>query len=266
MKLPEPYWQSPDGAHTLYCADCMDILPLLEPGSVDAVMTSPPYNTLPQSSKPGGLHGERITGVNQWMNRAVNGYFDYRPEAEYQSWLVSILTECVRVSAGLVWVNHKIRYRDGEAIHPARIFPWPIYSEIVWDRRGSMALNCKRFAPSFEGLWAFGKPVVWNDHLNALLSVWPLRYDRDENDHPCAYPVMIAERPIEASTPERGTVLDPFVGSGTTAVACIRTGRRSISIEKEEKYCAIAKRRMENAIGVGTLFDPKTLAQPDLFK
>ena len=262
-RLPKPYWQSTDGGAVLYMGDCMEILPLLEAGSVDATVTSPPYNTLPQSNKPSGLHGERKTGVNKGMNRAASGYFDTMPEEEYQSWLVSILTECVRVSAGLVWVNHKIRYRDGVALHPARMFPWPIYSEIVWDRRVSMALNCKRFAPSFEGLWAFGRPVVWNDHLNALLSVWPIPFDRDENDHPCAYPVLLAERPIEASTPEGGTILDPFAGSGTTGVAAIRTGRRCILIEKELKYCAIAAKRLAEACceGEGQFRFP----EPDLF-
>lgn len=62
MILPAPYWQSPDGAHVLYCADCLDILPLLEPGSVDAVVADPPYGIYLKGGKWGkkfSLHWTR---------------------------------------------------------------------------------------------------------------------------------------------------------------------------------------------------------------
>lgn len=229
---------------TLYHADCRDVLPLLEPGSVSITITSPPYNTLPQTHKPSGLHGQRKSGVNKWIDRAARGYFDSMPENEYQDWLRGILAECVRGSRGLVWVNHKIRYRDGEAIHPARIFPWPIYAEVIWDRAGSMALNCKRYAPSTEHLLAFGRPHIWNDGLNGLMSVWRLGFDRTENDHPCAFPLELAKRPIESSSAIGDVVLDPFCGSGTTLRAAKDLGRRAIGIEIEERYCEIAVKRL----------------------
>jgi len=230
---------------TLYECDCLEVLPTLTAGSVDAVVTSPPYNTLPQANKVSGLHAERRTGVNKWVEKAANGYFDSMPEADYQQWLRCVLTECVRVCAGIVWVNHKIRYRDGEAIHPARMFDWPIYSEVIWDRGISMALNCKRYAPSTEHLIGFGRPVVWNDELNSLMSVWRMQHDRDDNDHPCAFPIELAMRPIRSSTAEGSTVLDCFGGSGTTAIAAMKTGRKCILIEKDAKYCDVIRRRVE---------------------
>lgn len=240
----QPTWQSDCGTVSLYWADCLDVLPHLGEGAVEAVMTSPPYNTLPKSHKPSGLHAERKSGVNKWIASAVDSYSDSMPEERYQEWLVGVLEECRRVCSGLVWVNHKIRYRGGEAVHPARMFPWPIYSEVIWDRAGSMALNCKRYAPSTEHLLGFGRPVVWNDEQNKLLSVWRLGFDRDKNPHPCAYPLTLAERPIVSSTSEGHTVLDPFTGSGTTGVACAKNGRRFIGIEKEKKYFDIAVERI----------------------
>ncbi len=84
-------------------------------------------------------------------------------------------------------------------------------------------------------------------------------------DHPTQKPLGLIQRIVSAICPPAGLTLDPTSGSGTTAVACIRTGRRSISIEKEPKYCAIAQKRMEEAIGVGTLFDPATLEAANLF-
>lgn len=256
MSQPAPTWQTADGSVKLYLGDCLDVLPTLEAGSVDAVVTSPPYNTLPKSHKPSGLHGQRKSGANRWISKAVEGYEDSMPEDEYQRWLVAVLDECRRISSGLVWVNHKIRYRDGEAVHPARMFPWPIYSEVIWDRAGSMALNCKRFAPSTEHLLGFGRPVVWNDHLNKLMSVWRLGFDRDDNDHPCAYPVELAERPIEASTRPHSVVLDPFMGSGSTALACLRTGRRAIGIEKHKPHFEGCINRIIEELERMSLFDP----------
>lgn len=243
MRAPD--WQTDDGAIRLYCGDCLDVLPEITDASINCVVTSPPYNTLPQSNRPSGLHAERKTGVNKWMTRAVGSYSDSMPEEEYQEWLLGVLTHCVRVCDGIVWVNHKIRYRHGEAIHPARIFPWPIYSEVIWDRGGSMALNCKRFAPSTEHLLGFGRPKVWNDFQNGLMSVWRIGFDKHKNDHPCAFPVELARRPIESSTNLGEIVLDCFAGSGTTGVACVQTKRRFVGIEKEPKYFDIAVGRIK---------------------
>lgn len=244
LTLPTPYYQ--DESCVIYNADCREIIPLLV--GVDCVVTSPPYNTMPATHKPSGLHAERKSGVNQWIQRAASGYFDQRPEPEYQSWMIGILEQCMAICRGLMWVNHKIRYRDGVAIHPARMFPWPIYSEVIWDRKGSMALNCKRYAPSTEHLLAFGSPHVWNDDLNSLMSVWDVPFDREPNDHPCAYPLEIAMRPIKSSTNIGDTVLDPFMGSGTTLRAAKDLGRRAIGIEINREYCEIAKQRLAQEV------------------
>ena len=235
------------GDATLYLGDCREILPTL--GKVDAVVTSPPYNTLPPSAKASGLHAERKSGRNLWLEKAATGYADQRPEQEYQDWLNGILLACADRCLGLVWINHKVRYRDREAIHPVRMIPMPIYAEVIWNRGGSMALNCKRFAPSHEGIWAFGEPHYWDDKNNILMSVWDVpQAQRDAgNNHPCPYPEAIIRPVIESSSPPGGTILDPFMGSGTTGVACAKLGRRFVGIEIEPKYFDIACRRIEAA-------------------
>ena len=60
-------------------------------------------------------------------------------------------------------------------------------------------------------------------------------------------------------------ILDPFAGSGTTGVACVHTGRRFLGVEIDPAYCAIARRRIGEALGVGGLFDPKRMESADLF-
>lgn len=230
----------------ILCGDCLDIMRQWPDGCVDIAVTSPPYNTLPQSEHASGLHGQRLSGVNKWISRAAHGYFDSRPESEYQMWIAEVCRQCARVSKGLIWVNHKVRYRDGEGVHPVRFIDLPLYAEVVWDRKVSMALNCKRYAPSHEGLWAFGRPHWWDDCQNTLMSVWSIGFDRDDNPHPCAFPLEIASRPIGSSCPPGGIVLDPFSGSGTTAVAAKMLGRKFIGIDISPEYCEIARARLQS--------------------
>lgn len=244
---PSKSWQVIQG-------DCLEVLKSLPDGCVDAVVTSPPYNTLPAKHKPSGLHAERKSGINKWIEKAANGYADQRPEHEYQDWLRVVVNECARVSRGLVWINHKVRYRDGQAIHPVRMFDLPIYAEVIWDRGGSMALNCKRFAPSHEGVWAFGKPHYWNDDNNTKMSVWRIPAARDNNGHPCPFPIRLIEPIAQSTYPPDGIILDPFCGSGTTGVACVKTGRKFIGIEIDPGYCEIARKRISEAEQSKALF------------
>lgn len=240
----KPYYDDGRGI-VIYHGDCREILPSIV---ADIVVTSPPYNTLPAKHSPSGLHAERRSGVNVWIDRASKGYKDSMPEDAYQVWLRGIIEQCIKVSKGLVWVNHKVRYRDNCAVHPVRFLPFDLYAEVVWDRGGSMALNCKRFAPSHENLWAFGRPHYWDDANNTMMSVWRIPAARAINDHPCAFPESIAIRPIRSSCPLGGIVLDPFAGSGTTLVAAKQLNRRAIGIEIEERYCEIAARRLAQEV------------------
>lgn len=238
----EPYYA--DKAVVIYHADCRDVVPKVK---ADIAVTSPPYNTLPTEHAPSGLHAERMSGVNKWIKKSSEGYADSKPEKEYQDWLRGIVDSLIVSCSGLVWINHKIRYRDGEAVHPIRFLPYKIYAEIIWDRGGSMALNCKRYAPSHEIIIGFGTPHYWDDSENMTMSVWRIAPERSEN-HPCPFPEIIPRRLITSSCPTGGVVLDPFAGSGTTGRAAKDLGRRCIMIEKEEKYCKIAAERMRQRV------------------
>lgn len=240
----KPYYQ--DDYCTIYHGDCREILPELK--RADAIITSPPYNTLAPNQKPSGLHAERRTGQNKWMNKQ-GGYFDQMDETEYQVEQQKYL-DLFLTMAPVVWINHKTRYRDGIGISPFRIYQSPIFAEIVWDRGGSMALNCGRFAPSHEYFIAFGKPDKWDNRHNALMSVWRIApgAGKDPNcPHPCPFPEKLVAPIIESCVFDRG-VIDPFMGSGTTLRAAKDLRRKAIGIEISEKYCEIAVNRLRQEV------------------
>ena len=76
----------------------------------------------------------------------------------------------------------------------------------------------------------------------------------DAEGHPCPRPLLQVQHIVEQWVRPESVALDPFMGSGTTGVACVRTGRKFIGIEIEERYCAIAKRRIQEAFADQALF------------
>jgi len=245
-RLPAADWKTKCGRVRFYVGDCLPVLERLADDAVDVTVTSPPYNTLTKSTfgRPTGIY--KNAGWVKNIQRL--GYDDEKPEALYQAWINYVVGQCLRASKGLVWINHKVRYRDRRAVHPMRFIDFPVYTEVVWNRGSGNAFNCRRYVPSHEGIWAFGKPHWWDRSLDTKFSVWRINYARERHGHPCPYPIEIAERPIISSCPPGGLVLDPFMGSATTAIACIKSGRRFIGIEKNRRYLAAAKRRILKAI------------------
>ncbi len=244
---------------TLYCGDCREVLPTLS--KVDAVVTSPPYNTLQHDAKPGGMHASSGGALN-FIKKVHDAYRDDKPEIEYQEWLRGIIAQCLAVCRGLVWVNHKVRFRSKVGIHPITFLPFHLYSEIIWHRDGAIAFNSKRYAPSHESVFAFGTPHYWDDSENMRLTVWSIPSVKGQ-EHPCPYPIDLVCPLIRASCPPDGVTLDPFMGSGTTGVAAVKLGRKFIGIEIEPKYFDIACRRISDALKQPDLFieQPKTAKQ-----
>ncbi len=259
--IPWPHWISPNGECLLINADCLSVLPTL--GPVDAVVTSPPYNQLGSRlpAKASGMHAE-----SQWVsNTKAVGYADDMPEDEYQSWLLEVMAQCasVCVDGGSIFINHKCRWRDTVLLHPVdwiKIRGARLRQEIIWMRAGSTTLNARMFAPSEERIlwWISGTGKwKWNQEAASFLSVWDISQDNLPDGHPCPFPVEIPRRCITGTTDMGDTVLDPFMGSGTTGVACSRLGRHFIGIEIEPRYFNIACERIRREYDQLKLFPPE---------
>jgi len=241
------------GPCRLILGDCLEVLPLIGRGSVDCAVTSPPYNQLGSRmpAKASGMHAE----TNWVSNTREVGYADDMEESDYQHWHNEVMGKCAAVirDGGSLFVNHKCRWRETLCIHPVQwiaVHGARLRQEIIWRRAGSTTLNARMFAPNEERILWFicgNKKWTWNQPSASLLSVWDIAQDREANGHPCPFPEELPLRCIEAVTHEDDTVLEPFLGSGTTGVACIKTGRNFIGIEKEPKYFDIAVGRIRRA-------------------
>lgn len=251
-----PYYQDRDV--TIYHGRCEDVLPSIV--DVAFTFTSPPYNTLGSRipKKPSGMWGRRGGGLGFVESINDSGYADDVPEDEYQQQQNEVGAMLARASkpGASLYYNHKCRWRDGVILHPVLWFRpdgWNLRSEIVWNRARSMTLNARMWAPSDERILWFtrpGAPHTWNPPNGpSMLSVWSISHESGKNKpHPVSFPVTLPSRAIAASSNPGDLVLDPYCGSGTTMVAARNLGRRSVGIEREERFCEVAARRLNQTM------------------
>jgi site-specific DNA-methyltransferase (adenine-specific)/modification methylase len=210
------------GNATLYLGDCMDILPNLDP--VDAVITDPPYG-INENSKKVASRGKLALPKDY-------GNFDWDKAPPPDE-----LIELIRT---------KGKY---QAFFGGNFFTLPPTScWLVWDK-----LNGNNDFADCELAW-----TNWPKAVRRLQWRWNgmIRQGNEERYHPTQKPICVMKWVIELC-PKAETILDPFMGSGTTGVAAIQMGRKFIGIERESSYFDIACKRIEQAVAQGQLFEPE---------
>ena len=204
--MPKPYYETELGK--LYHGDCLEIMPMLEP--VDLVLTDPPYNV-------GIKYG--------------NDTNDSKTDTEWINWTKPRF-DLMRKLASTVLIV-------GQARLPfyALIEPWKWL--ICWHKPAAMGRSPVGFC-NWEPIAMWGKGC--NTGVDFIKA--PIKPDKSLNGHPCPKPLRWATEVLHLFK-HYMYILDPFLGSGTTAIACERLNRRWIGIEIEEKYCEIAAKRIE---------------------
>ena len=251
------------GDATLYHGDCLEILPTLP--KVDAVITSPPYAQ--QRSYCGQL--------KPW-DANMRGAFLNLPASDVCQ---------IFVNLGLIHVDGECwPYWEGWR-EWMRTIGWRVFGWYVWDQGDGLPGDWNgRLAPSHEFIFHFNKKsrlvnkwtvsksigrVITGTGMrradgttaermshdgaainsrkvaDSVLRVY--REMRRDVEHPAAFPVRLPQEITQSFTDEGQTVLDQFMGSGTTGVACAQLGRKFIGIEIERKYFDIACERIDNA-------------------
>jgi len=232
-----PTWES-EGIR-LYLGDCLDVLPHLP--KVDAAVTDPPY-------------GVGFCGKNTKHTQRDSGGYVGGDDAEIGPKVVS---ECLVIA-------------DRSIVTPGVrcAFDYPKPDEI-----GGV------YCPSGAGLgrWGFigihpilyyGKCPYLKHRMGHRPNSFSSFHTQEPNGHPCPKPVEWMTWMVEKASPFPGeTILDPFMGSGTTGVACVKLGRKFIGIEKEESYFDIAVERIKRALSEekSSLFPVVKETQVELF-
>jgi len=236
---------------TIYQGDCLEVMRSLPAESIGTVVTSPPYNI--KNSTGNGL---KSTNRGKWPNAALQrGYEDHgdaMPHDEYVLWQRECLREMMRVLRpdGAIFYNHKWRVQNGRMQGREDIVGGlPVRQIIIWQRDGGINFNPGYFLPTYEVIYLIAKPEFrLVPRANRIGDVWRVPQERN-NEHPAPFPLQLAKNCIMST--DNGTVMDPFLGSGTTAVAAKLHGRRWIGIEKSPEYCELARRRIEGASTIG---------------
>ena len=194
--------------HTLYHGDCLDILRGMEAGSIDAVVTDPPYG----------------------INLQYASYVD--TESAWYELINAVLPELRRIAKVVVMPSCAIKR-----------LPW-WYANHVPD----WVIAWYKGSPGHQSKIGFNdwEPhLIWGKPPRPMHDYFQTRCGFDKNGHPCPKPVEWARWLVTRVAPAGGTVMDPFMGSGTTGVACAMDGRHFIGVELDAGYFDIAKRRIE---------------------
>jgi site-specific DNA-methyltransferase (adenine-specific) len=254
------------GDATLYLGDCLEILPTLP--KVDAVITSPPYNlgtTGTTSIRQKFGHAKSL-----WKRAAIaEGYGEHTddmPYDEYEAWQKSVVSACwARLTdSGAMFYNHKPRSRDRAIWLPLRCLPDEVVMRqiVIWKRNAGLNFSPCHYMSTHEWVIVLAKQdyMLRDRGASGVGDVWEIPALPDP-DHPAPFPLRLPMTILETNTFQ--TVLDPFTGSGTTGVACMKSGRAFMGIEREPRFFDLACRRIEQAYKQRPLFEDEPPRKPE---
>jgi len=243
---------------TLYEGSALDVLPTLDRASIAAVVADPPYGVSYQSAR-------RIDKSKRFD--VLTG--DDVPQS---GWFAAVKPTLVETGCLLCFCE----WKHSETFRTAMtVAGFHVGAQLVWNRVvPGMGDLTGRPSPAHDLIWfaVHGKYQLPGKRPSSVYTVQ--RLGGHELVHPTQKPVPLMARLIDDYAPAGGLILDPFAGSGTTAIAAMQTGRRCILIECDSRYCDTIRRRVDLASGTGpgslfrtaddpalSLFDAPTLVE-----
>lgn len=222
---------------TLHLGDCLEVMRSMPDKSVDAVITDPPYGTQDGMAARSIKRGKEIVKFDsgewdktlplEWLVDGMRVLIDGK-------W-VAVFTD--NLSVKTIW--DAINNNGGRS-----------KNTFYWIKTNKAPTPRKNFKSNVESAIVATKGAVqtWYGGGNSPNYIeMPFVSGKDAGLHPTQKPVKLMRHFIELFTKEGDTILDPFMGSGTTGVACVQTGRNFIGIEIDTDYFAIAERRIKEA-------------------
>lgn len=230
----------------IICGDAVEVMRNIPNGAADLVVTSPPYN-IKNSTGNGLKDGRGGKWANAGLQKGYSNYDDCMPHDEYVKWQRGCLTEMLRIVSeqGAVFYNHKWRVQSGLLQDRQDIVSgFPVRQIIIWRRKGGLNFNSGYFLPTYEVIYLIAKSKFkLIPKANAHGDIWEFTQEM-KNDHPAAFPVGLIDRIV--SSTDAKIVLDPFMGSGTTAISALKLGRNYVGIDISPEYCKMAEKRIRD--------------------
>ncbi len=233
------------GDATLYLGDCMKVLPTLE--KVDAVVTDPPYSERTHRGHAATSNGHAGFGSDTSVRKDL-GYGALSLEVVAQ-----LAAEFDRVCKGwIVWMcDHHLAIPIQDALEERNRYvfaPLPYFAPGSRTRLGGDG-------PASWTIWIMVSRTAKQRRWGTLPGGYVAGPGWREREHMGGKPVKLMDRIVGDYSRSEQTILDPFMGSGTTGVACANLGRKFIGVEIEERYFDIACERIEAAYAQGRLFE-----------
>jgi len=232
----KPTWEQDDVQ--LYLGDCLEVLPAL--GSVDAVVTDPPYGEQTHA-------GARTTTGTFGPGAYLDNPNIVTNEIEFESVDAGFIRKALGLTRPKRWVITTIDWRHCLPLESDPPTGLEFIRFGIWEKpRYCPQFTGDRPATGWEAIAILHPPgkKKWNG--GGKRAVWSASNEHG-SQHPAAKPVRLIVQLVKQFTDGGETVLDPFMGSGTTGVACVKTGRKFIGIEIDPGYFEIAVKRISEA-------------------
>jgi len=248
---------------SLFKGNCIKLMSKIATGSVDLVVTSPPYCMGKEYEREDSIeefyHAHRVLLPEIVRITRPGGSICWQVGSHVEKSAVYPLDYAVfsiLQSMQEVTLRNRIIWTFGHGFHMSKRFSGR-YETILWFTKGDeyhFNLDAVRIPQKYPGKRHYRGPAKGKFSGNPLGKnpgdVWEIPNVKgnhiEKTDHPCQFPVALVQRLIKALCPENGLVFDPFMGSGSTGVACLLEKRRFLGAELNGKYCKIAKQRLRD--------------------
>lgn len=233
--------------------DCLKLLKKLDDSSIEMIFADPPYNV------SGKQHQTTKSGKPVTLDKGSWDQID-----DIHKFNEDWISECIRVlkDDGTLWISGTLHNHPSVGVILKKLGLW-IINDVIWYKRNAPPLlSTNRLVPSTELIWiaAKSKKYYFDYQLGKILNggkqmrnLWEINAQRHITEHPTEKPENLLERIILLGSKKGDTILDPFMGSGTTGVVSARLKRNFIGYEMDERYYQIAQNRIKKELNKKSL-------------